>query len=459
MEVMDKYGADLLRYYLCASPVMKADNINFSEKDMVEQTRFFNILLNVYRFYETYTIKDDEKFEKEKFEKEKLKVKNTNILDKWIIARLNQLKEEVTENMDKYNLQKAIRPIEGFISDFSTWYIRRNRDNFENKETINREFKPYYQKLNKNHPINEEYRKLTMFTTGYVLLELSKIMAPFMPFMAEQIWQKVTGNDFKDKNKSVHLESWPDWPIKEGDDVAGKKKRGKIQRVEKGYFFDVKVVKVEDEKIIKDMEATREAVRLGLSARDLALIKVKQPLSLLYLDIRDFNYMNPDLIDLVKDEVNIKDVQPISDQSGKIIKRERGKVEVKNGKYKGKYAQDKDGANFVSLKLDLTPELIAEGTKREIVRFINAMRNKHDFTIEDRINVFIIETRSDVIKKVVNHEGQYYNEILRSVLAYRIAGQGLRPEESDEQKFFEETKINGEPVTIGIQRIFKSETR
>ncbi len=321
-ELFEKYSADAMRYYLLASPVLMAENLNFAESGVKEVLRKVEMILwNVYKFYDMYAEKKsriggDDVSTKDYVkdlnrrllisEDQKSSVKSENILDKWIIARLNQLIGEVAKNMDGYVIPKAIRPIEEFINDLSTWHIRRSRDRFKSE--------------------NETDKKAALETTGYVLIELSKVMAPFMPFLAEQIWQKVTGNDFKDDKKSVHLEAWP---------VAGEV----------------------DEKLLKEMADVRKIVEMGLAKRDEAGIKVRQPLG----ELRIMNYeLRQEYESLIKDELNVKTVG------------------------------SKKGAGELAVELDttITPELKREGIKRELVRFINNMRKNAGLTIADRIMAF-----------------------------------------------------------------------
>ena len=371
-KVINEFGVDSLRCYLMSSTLMHAENLFFNERELRDIFRK-NIMLvwNVYKFFELFgpspgpspAVAGEGGL-------------SENILDKWITARLNQLIETVTKNMGEYNIPKAIRPIEEFINDLSTWYLRRGRDRFKGED--------------------QKDKQAALQTTGYVLLELSKVMAPFMPFIAEQIWQRVSGNDFKDEDKSVHLESWP------------------IAR---------NVERITHNEILKKMEIVRKIVEMGLAKRDEAGIKVRQPLQ--KLEVRS-KKLEDEYVKLIKDEVNVKNVEFV-----------KGKGELQ-----------------VELNTELTNELKQEGIAREIIRNVNSIRKKHGFTIKDRINIYI-DTKSDNIKKVVDDNGKYYNYIIANTLAsaYRIAGQGLKPIESDNPKFFKEVKINGEIVNIGIQKI------
>ncbi|MDD5071194.1 MAG: isoleucine--tRNA ligase [Patescibacteria group bacterium] len=327
MEVMEKYGADPLRYYLCASPVMKADNINFSEKDMAEQTRFFNILLNVLSFYKMFAVD----LKVENLEKKDL----VNVLDKWITARLEQTKQIITEKMDNYDLQ-AIREIPIFINDLSTWYVRRSRDRFKGED--------------------EADKMRALKTLRRTLYHLARIMAPFMPFTAEHIYQEL-GADVE----SVHLKEWPE--------------------VRKEWI---------DEKVLQEMEQVRKIVELGLAERDKAVIKVRQPLQKLKAKSEK---LKAEYVELIKDELNVKEVEFVE-----------------------------GGELAVELDTEMTPELVAEGIKRELVRTINNLRKETGMTIQDRAVIYY-ETENKEIREVFEKFGE---EIKKDTLAdeIRIGGEG-----------------------------------
>jgi len=367
MLVFDKYGADALRYYLLSSPVMLAENMNFSEKGVQESLRnVVMILWNVVRFYEMYAIVGAI---------HELPLQSGNVLDKWILARLNQLIEEVTENMNNYNLPKAARPIEDFINDLSTWYIRRSRDRFKKSP------------LDKGGLGDFNDKKSALETTGYVLSQLSKVMAPFTPFVAENVWQKVTRNDFNDKEKSVHLEAWPE---------TGNRKQETGNR------------------ILEEMEVVRRIVELGLAARDEHGIKVRQPLQQLTINNLQLTAID-EYIDLIKDEVNVKDV---------VTRKGNGDLEVE-------------------LDVTLTSELKMEGAKRELVRFINALRKQAGMTIQDRAVVYY-ETASVDVKNVFEKMG---DEILKDTLSNQII------DNISEAEVKKEVKVNREEVALGIKKI------
>lgn len=350
-NVMETYGADALRYYLLTSPVMMADNLNFSEKGVAEAMRKLNnILWNVYKFYETYA-------------KPELKLQtpnSENILDKWMLARLDQLIGSVTEGMEKYNLPKATRPIVQFIDDLSTWYLRRSRDRFKGDD--------------------ENDKEEALRTMGYVLLELSKVLAPFTPFIAEQLYQKVSGFDLKDENRSVHLEDWPAFS---------------------DNFKD-------HSQVLEEMEKTRKVVEQGLAKRDEAGIRVRQPLC----KLQTANCkLQKEYLQLVKDEVNVKDIV------------------CKGG----------EGDLSVDLDLELTPELIAEGICREVIRTVNAMRKKNGLTIKDRIDIYY-KAEGEAKEAIEEYKGQIIKETLADSL------------EEGERETKKEVKVNDDNIILSINK-------
>jgi isoleucyl-tRNA synthetase len=163
MVVLEKYGADAMRYYLVSSPVMYAESLNFSEAGVREMyNKVVNMLWNVVTFYQTYA----------NHKSEIINHKSTNVLDQWIMAKLNLLVKEVTENMEAYKLAEASRPIMVFIDELSTWYLRRSRDRFKG--------------------VDEGDKQAALATMHEVLLTLSKVMAPFTPFIAERIYCGIT---------------------------------------------------------------------------------------------------------------------------------------------------------------------------------------------------------------------------------------------------------------------------
>lgn len=307
--LFDKYGVDAIRYYLLSSQVMKSEDLNFSEKGVGDvANKIIGRLLNVYSFHQLYAPisyhASDTKLSYNAAIREKA-IKSENILDHWITARLNELITEVTEGMENYELDRATRPIGLFIDDLSTWYLRRSRDRFKSDDLKDRES--------------------SQAVTHFVLLELSKIIAPIMPFTADYLYRPLNPNVLLE---SVHLEKWP-----------------------KGEKYN--------EELIAQMKLVRDVVTLGLEQRAKASIKVRQPLQELRVksyELRD----KKELLELVKDEVNVKEIVFDESQEGE-----------------------------VTLDLNITEELKAEGDARGVIRAIQEARKELNLMPLDVINVSI----------------------------------------------------------------------
>ncbi|MHB8904179.1 MAG: isoleucine--tRNA ligase, partial [Patescibacteria group bacterium] len=324
--VMEKYGSDALRAYLAASPVMQAENLNFSEKGVEESLRKNIMLLNnIYKFYELFAA-----------ELKQTKVKEENVLDSWILIRLNALIKDVTENMEAYNLPKSVRPITDFIDEFSTWYLRRSRDRFKSED--------------------EKDKQNALATTKYVFIELAKIMAPFMPFIAESLWQEVNGSNFSDNNKSVHLEAWPK-PLK---------------------------LKNNSSEIIEKMNLVRRIVELGLAKRDEAGVKIRQMLNSITI-LADKKILTEDYLVLIKDELNIKSIEFSPAKSDKLE---------------------------IELDLVITAELKQEGIKRDLVRLINMNRKDNGFTLSDSALIYFSGLTEELKEALEAKKAEIKNETL-----------------------------------------------
>lgn len=235
--MMDKYGADALRFWMY-SVNQPGDSKNFDEKtvdDVIKKV--FNLAANVTTFYKTYATDDV-----------KASATSTDVLDRWIIARLDQLIETTTTGLDKYVFLEPTRAIRDFVADLSQWYLRRSRDRFKDGGAD---------------------AALALATMKHVLVTLAKVMAPFTPFFAEFLYQEAGGD-----KESVHLADWP---------VGG--------RV--------------DEKLLKDMESVRGIASKGLEARTNAKLNVRQPLSAFSTTA---DVLAPDLANVIKEELNVRNV-------------------------------------------------------------------------------------------------------------------------------------------------------
>lgn len=339
-EVIEKYGADALRFYLMASPVMYAESMNFTEADVKEvYSKLVNTLWNVFEFYQM--------FEEQIFDVRDHK--SSNVLDQWILAKLKVLVNQVTENMENYKLAEAARPILDFITELSQWYVRRSRERLKNGD--------------------EQEKKCALFTLKKVLLTLSKIMAPFTPFIAEKIYQNIKQDEDRSKggyHMSVHLEHWP--------------KEHEIEHVEG---------------ILERMDLARKIVEMGLALRAEKKMKVRQPLSKLIINTEA---LSKELREIVADELNVKSVEYADAvEEENLVLKEEGKLKV-------------------WLDVQMTDELKKEGLVRDLIRTINQMRKDQGLTIEDKVKV-MFETESRELKEVLEKFGE---EIKKNTLMEAI---------------------------------------
>jgi isoleucyl-tRNA synthetase len=240
--LFDKYGADALRFYLMLSPLMRAEDLNFNEQGVKDvYQKVIMIIHNIRQFYEPYAEKND--LSKETSSK--------HLLDVWITSRLHETINTVTERLDEYDTIGATSCLSEFITDLSTWYLRRSRDRFNSKEK------------------NE-----AAATLANALLTTAKLIAPIAPFIAEDIYQTLKKTNTL--QESIHLESWPK--------------------------SDPKKIK---EKVHKDMDIARQVVSMALEARAKAQIPVRQILG--KLDVSGIE-LAPEYHQLIAEEVNIKEI-------------------------------------------------------------------------------------------------------------------------------------------------------
>lgn len=307
MAVMDEYGADMLRWMLFTinQPGLTK---KFDVKVMKDiMNRVFRMLWNSYSFFVLYANID--KFQPSK----NYEPQTTNLLDKWIVSELNLLIKNVDDKLNSYDIYAAGGMIEKFIDNLSNWYIRRSRKRFWKSE-------------------DDGDKKAAYETLHYILTTLSKLMAPFTPFVAEEIYKNLTGEE------SVHLADFP---------VA-----------------DEKLI---DHKLNKDMGAVREIISIGLQKRAEAKIKVRQPLS--ELTVKNYE-LSKEFIEIIKEEVNVKNIKL---QPGEFIIHD---------------LVLSSSIDNVVLNPEITPDLKLEGQAREIIRFIQEMRKEAGYDVENRIEVF-----------------------------------------------------------------------
>lgn len=381
-HILDTYGADALRFYLMNSPVVKADALRFSEKGVSDVVKNFILpIWNAYSFFVTYANIDNWKPTKD--------VKSTNKLDQWILAELNKLIVQETEFMEGYDLQKASNEVYAFVDSLTNWYIRRSRRRFWKSE-------------------DDGDKKMAYATLYKVLTTLCQIIAPFTPFVSEEIYRNLTGED------SVHLSDYP------------KASKAKV-----------------DEKLIEEMFLAKTIVSLGLASRAKLKIKVRQPLAKVQIALAqqyDASLLK-DEMDIIREELNVKEVEVIDNlsdlatviakpnakllgpkygkevqniimaaKSGKFEKLDNGGVKVLGYEltaeemeiaYLGKEGADIETASGILVALDtrITPELEMEGKARDLVRQIQELRKAADYRVDDRITVALTGANSELIAK------------------------------------------------------------
>ena len=322
MELMNKTSADSFRFLMLSSPLTNGENFALADKDVIDVARKLGMIWNMYDFFTMYAEVDGWEFNGDLSDPLR---DLTNPLDIWIVSRLHQLITEVERGLDNYNLQDATKPILPFLDDASNWYVRRSRRRFWKSED--------------DGDKNDAYR-----TLHYVLVRLSYMLAPFTPFLAEELYHNLTGD-----NESIHLKDW--LPA------------GEI-----------------DNSMLRDMNALRTAVNDGLSKRASEGIKVRQPLA----SVKLINTISQDtsaevaqfLIDIAKDELNVKSVEIVTDSESESVQPS------------------------VVYDLTITPELKREGLMREIVRHVQSVRKQAGLQIDDRIVLSISSDDSEISQAI-----------------------------------------------------------
>jgi isoleucyl-tRNA synthetase len=252
--VMDRYGADALRFHLLGSVVMQAEDLNFRDDDVrTTGNAPVGMLWNCFKFYELY---------KAEYDGTTTAAHGTHVLDKWVLARLNAVIGEVTAAMDAYDTPRACRILKAFVDEYSTWYVRRSRERVKSADA-----------RDKQH---------ALATQREVLLTLARLIAPIMPFLAESVYRGVGGG-----MESVHLEAWPTL-----------RTPGVFERLFGGNT---------EKERIQQMEKVRSFVSQALEARDKAGIKVRQPL--LQLTVKSRAWKGSEALGrIIAEEVNVKRV-------------------------------------------------------------------------------------------------------------------------------------------------------
>ncbi len=412
--MLDTYGADAIRLYMIYSPVVKAESLKFSEAGVKQLMR--DLLIpwwNAYSFFVTYANVDGF------HDKEVVKPESANVLDKWIVSSMETLINDVTAAMDDYDLQKSVRPFVKAVEDLTNWYIRRSRRRF-------------WKSTNDSDKLSA-YR-----TLRYVLVQLSKVAAPFTPFIAEEIYLNLKGES---DPESVHLCDFPK-PNAEARDLALERRMADVQA----------------------------AVELGRRLRADNDLKVRQPLASLKLAGGDV----AGLEELIEDELNVKKVCFIADETElcdvsfkanfktlgpkcgakmKAVAAAIAKAKKVPFEVEGVCVTAEDvitsrnpreglvvasvGSIVVGLETALTPALVAEGNAREFVSHVQAMRKEADFEVTQRI-VLAVKADAEMKAALEAHIDYVKNETLSTEVNISL-GEG-------------ETDLNGHPTGIEVRK-------
>lgn len=247
-ELMDRYSADALRFLFLSSPLLNGEDFSLNDKDVADVSRKLGMIWNMYDFFTLYAEVDKWEWDGNL---EDPTPSLDNLLDIWIVSRLHQLTAEIDKHMAEYDIPNALKPVFSFIDDASNWYVRRSRKRFWKSED--------------DSDKSDAYK-----TLHYVLVRLSTVLAPFTPFLAEELYTNLTGAE------SVHLLDWP----------------------ASGHI---------NELILDEMEKVRELINQGLSQRAASGIKVRQPLA--KVTIRGSGKLRKQLVEIISDELNVKKVE------------------------------------------------------------------------------------------------------------------------------------------------------
>ncbi len=311
-ELMDLYSADALRFLLLGSPVLNGEDYSLQDKDVSDVNRKLAMIWNMYDFFTLYASVDgwgwDGKLEDPYQDL-------TNTLDQWVVSRVHQLTEEIDRNMQAYDLPSAMAAILPFVDDASNWYVRRSRKRFWKSD-------------------NDQDKQMAYRTLHYVLVRLSLILAPFTPFLAEELYRNLTGGD------SVHLQDWP--------------ANGQVNGI-----------------VLKEMQEVRQLITDGLAQRAKASIKVRQPLAKAKVTL-PFNITDNDKAELqaiMTEELNLKELETeVGDEAA------------------------------IELDITMTNELKQEGLARELIRFIQNSRKQAGLNVDDRISLSLVTNNPNLVK-------------------------------------------------------------
>ncbi len=352
-DMIEKYGVDAVRWYFyTVNPA--GEPKNFDEAEIVKSYRKFHMLaFNSLVFFRTYGKSPSPKPGVSK-----------NILDRWINARLSEAAKVVTESLEKYDVRDAGLALEEFTDDLSRWYIRRSRRRFQKAE-------------------DKKDFAAASDTLYSALLNLQKLSAPFMPFMSEAMYLELLSFAGK-KKESVHLADWP------------------------------KIAEVKNESLLAQMKEARKVSSLGLAARAAAGIKVRQPLKTLWIKESSAKIIkDKEILDIIRDEVNVKEVAPKKGIEGE-----------------------------VELDKEITPELKEEGLVREVMRAVQELRQSAKLSPKDKV-FLMLALPADMELAVQSSEAKIKMEVGAKRIEYKKS-----------EKFDAEiaTKFDGAEAWLGLRK-------
>ena len=436
-EALEKYGADAIRWYFYINSAPWLPN-RFHGKAVVEgQRKFMSTLWNTYAFFVLYANIDNFDATKYTLDYEKL-----SVMDKWLLSKLNTLIQTVDDNLANYRIPESARALQEFVDEMSNWYVRRSRERFWAK--------------------GMEQDKINAYMTLYTaLVTVSKVAAPMIPFMTEDIYQNLVRSIDKEAPESIHLCDFP--------------------------TADAKFM---DKELEANMEELLKVVVLGRACRNTANIKNRQPIGTMY--VKAEKKMDTFFTDIIADELNVKEVKFADDVEAFIsysFKPQLRTVGPKYGKLLGGIRQaltDIDGTKAMNelradgvLKLDingnevvlsdedllietaqtegfvtetegevsvvldtnLTPELLEEGFVREIISKVQTMRKEADFEVMDKICVYVQD--NDKIQDIMKaHQEEIQGEVLAEQLVF-----------GETDGYVKEWNINKEKVTLGVKKL------
>jgi len=434
-SVLDVQGADAVRWYFYTASMPWLPS-RFSAENVSEcQRKFMGTLWNTYAFYVLYA--EIDKFDPSKYS---LKDCKFSMMDKWILSGLNSLVKFVNENLENYKITECARKIQDFVDELSNWYVRRSRDRYWGKDMSEDKISAY----------------MTLYT---VLVTLSKLLAPFTPFMAESIYQNLVANFFKDEPMSVHLCKYPE--------------------------ADLSMI---DEKLEEDMEYILEVVNLARASRNSANIKNRQPLKTMFIKTDDAKD-DKEVLSIIAEEINVKEVVNVEDDTmfidyelkpqlktlgpkyGKLINSIReylatcdtlkvvntvkagetftceidGKqvdlelndllISVKN---KEGFVATQNGNFTVILDTNLTEELVNEGIAREIVSKVQTMRKDAGLEVVDHI--VLGYKASGKVAEIIASDESIRQDVLADKVVRELDG------------FTKEWNINDNEVVLSVKK-------